>query len=261
MQKAILILVFITSLPSLFAQKLITQKLESISLEADEFIGEDKFGSIYFIQNNTLFKKSKTETVEYREIQLGKIFSVDLLNPLQITIFYKEANTAVIVDNRLNEVKRIAFDELSVNKMVDFCTTANDNSVWIFNADLQELEIYNYNAEESALRTLPVFDNVLGQKSNFNYCWLLSKDAIKQYNIYGSLIKEMDGSYDAIEVYKNQILLINQDGISYYGNHKEENLTPLEMPKIAYQQLHLNNEKLYIYDGNAIHIYQIISKN
>jgi hypothetical protein len=189
---------------------------------------------------------------------LGEIASVDLLNPLRISVFYKEANTVVILDNRLNELKRISFDQLTDFKMVDYCTTANDQSLWVFNADLQELEIFNYDRERIELETLPVSKPILDQKSNFNFCWLQTATGFQQYNIYGSLIKEVNIQFDNLEVHKNSVLLLNKSGTSYYFNYKDDEVRTIKLPQIKFNQVHLNSEKLYLYNGKMISIYQII---
>lgn len=242
-----------------FAQIYTTKKIDEIQLEADQFIGADKFDHIYYINKNTLHRKNNEKVVEYKELQLGEIYSVDILNPLLITVFYKEANTAVILDNRLNELKRIAFDRIDEYKLVDFCTTANDQSLWIFNADLQQLEIFNYNTNTSQIQALPVTKEILNQKSNFNFCWLQTKDGFEQYNIYGSLVNKEVIKYDIIEVDKNDILLIEKDLNALYFNHKNKQKSSLILPKIDFSQVHINNEKLYLYDEKLIHVYQIIT--
>lgn len=242
-----------------FTQNYVVQKEMEIALSADAFIGVDKFSNLYYIKNNTLYRKNQQKKVEYRELQLGEIFSVDLLNPLRITVFYKQANTAVILDNRLNELKRISFDNLTDYKLVDFCTTANDQSLWVFNADLQQLEIFNYNTNTTEIRSLPIANEVLNQKSNFNFCWLQTENGLQQFNIYASLIKKEEVNYRHIEVDKNHVLLIKGDLTALYFNHKSETKSTLKLPKIEYKQVHINNQKLYLYDGNTIYIYQIIA--
>lgn len=243
---------------NLFAQDFITQKLQETPLVANRFVGEDKFGNIFYIHKNTLFRKSEDRVSEFKALQLGEISNVDLLNPLRITVFYKDANTVIVLDNRLNEVSRIAFDMLDEFKMVDYCTTALNQSLWVFNVDLQELEVFNTLQETTERQSLPISNKVLNQKSNFNFCWLQIPNGFQQYNIYGSLIKEVEVDFDQIEVYKNFILLINKTGNSYYFSYKDDELRTIKMPKIDYNQVHLNNEKLYLYDGKVIHIYQII---
>ena len=261
MSRTLYFLLLIALAKTTFAQDFVTQKIHEIPLIAEEFVGEDKFENLYYINKNTLYRKSEKKLVEYRELQLGDISNVDLLNPLRISVFYKDANTVVILDNRLNELKRIAFDRLTNFKLVDYCTTANDQSLWVFNADLQELEIFNYNQEKTVLQTLPTSKNILNQKSNFNFCWLQTSSGYQQYNIYGSLIKEVEVLFEHIEVYKNNLLLTNKEGDSYYFNHKSDELKTIKLPKIDYKQVHLNNQKLYLYDGKKIHIFLITPNN
>jgi hypothetical protein len=243
-----------------FAQDFYTQKVEEFPLKADQLVGVDKFDALYYIKENVLYKLNEERLVEFKDFQLGDIFFVDLLNTLQISIFYKEANTTVILDNRLNELNRVNFDRLENYKLVDFCTTANDQRLWIFNADTQELEIFNYQMQQSEISSLPFTEEVKQQRSNFNFCWVSTSNSIYQFNIYGSLTREIKIESTQLEIYKNRILIMNNKGVSYYFNHKNDQLTSIKLPEIEFNQVHLNDEKLYLYDGKMIHIYQITPK-
>ena len=104
---------FVIVSTTLFSQEksIATSLIATEFLEADIFVGKDKFGFNYYIKNNVFFKKDNQELFQYKNVALGKIMKVDLLNPLKIILFYENFNTIIIVDNQLNEIQKINFSE------------------------------------------------------------------------------------------------------------------------------------------------------
>ncbi|MBA3985797.1 MAG: hypothetical protein H0X63_04300, partial [Flavobacteriales bacterium] len=108
--KPIFIYIFFLISTGIFAQAKVDVTVEKkIPLKANTFIGIDKYNALYYLKNKTLFKQTLTESFQFNDFQLGNIGSVDILNPLAITIFYPNYNIAVVLDNNLNEIKRISF--------------------------------------------------------------------------------------------------------------------------------------------------------
>ena len=71
------------------AQELTASFVEKTPFAKEEFVGVDKFNNQYSIHNNIFFKLEKQTQKQYQfsDIQLGKLFSVDIINPLKITLF------------------------------------------------------------------------------------------------------------------------------------------------------------------------------
>ena len=114
---------------------------DSTALKAKTIFGVDTFGTMYYATNNNTFnKKAKDTTITYANFQLGEITTANTFNPLKINLFYKDFNTVIILDNRLAEVYKIDFNTLQNYKNVSFVSTGYDNTLWIFNQDLQQLE-------------------------------------------------------------------------------------------------------------------------
>jgi len=113
------------------------------SLNVDVFISKNNFENLYYIKDNVLFKKSDKQTINYSNIQLGKITSVHTFNPLKINVLYSDLNTVVILDNRLAEVSKLDFNQQQPYKNISHITTGFDNTIWLFNQDFQYLELYD----------------------------------------------------------------------------------------------------------------------
>ncbi|WP_121667612.1 hypothetical protein [Mesonia aquimarina] len=239
------------------SQEISVDFIDKYPFKKERFIGVDKFDNYYFIDKNIFFKvESGTQKMyQFSDIQLGKLTSVDLLNPLKITLFYRDLNTVVILDNRLNEIKRINFNTIAEFRNVGFATTANDRSLWIFNLDLQQLELFDYNRNVQLSKTQPIAQEVLQQKSNFNFCWLLTEKNLQQFNSYGSLINDFPKNGISAIVQDNKVLIsLNNNQLSVLTQNTNS-FKPISISEIEVKDFYLANENLYIYNGKYVFHY------
>ena len=131
----------------LFCQFGIAQSLAPVSkvpLAADRFIGLDNYKNTYFIKDRVLHKKGPDGNFRFNDLQLGRLTSVDIINPLKVVAFFQDTNTVILLDNKLNEIQRINFNNLPQFLNVSTASNAGSNSLWLFNVDTQQLELYNY---------------------------------------------------------------------------------------------------------------------
>ena len=252
MKKVFLILIF----PILaWSQEL--SFVEKTDLDADTYIGFDSYNELFYIKDQVLFKKSASSIFNFKDFQLGEIHSVDITNPLNIAVYYSDFNTVVLLDNRLNEIERINFNDLT-----DFTNTSNaslaaNNSLWIFNIDQQQLELYNYRSQNKVLVSQPIQGKVLSQASNINYCFILTEKKIREYNIYGSLISELDhdGFQKIIQWNENLVALRNNQ--LYFIAKESKQIDKIKSPEINIKDLQLIQDFLYIYDGNILYTFKL----
>ncbi|NGZ90003.1 hypothetical protein [Psychroflexus maritimus] len=243
---------FLTVNAQQYTAELITKK----PLDVGQFHGVDQKGNLYYERKGNLIKFFDDEELEFRDLQLGKIHYVDYLNPLRLLVFYKEANTVVFLDNRMNELDRINFNFLKNNSNFDFVSMANDNSVWTFNIDVNELQVYDHRRKKILARSIPIYDQVLLQKSNFNFCYLATENSFLKFNIYGSIIKQFNLKLKAFDTYKNRVLLKTQDQ-GYFLLNSAHELIPIDFPEISAEAFFLNDEKIYLYNKKELYIYTL----
>lgn len=227
--------------------------VEKTALTANRFVGVDSYNDLYYIHKRSLYKKTPSNTYSFNDFQLGDIGSVDLLNPLKITIYYPDFNTVVILDNRLNEIQRVNFNLQPPFLNVAGATTANDNRLWIFNIDSQQLELYNYRTHKQQPLSLPVSETYVTHQSNFNFCYLLTENKLRMYNIYGSALASLpNNSYDNFVIDKERLLVSKDNQLILIS----ENLSKtyfIKSPEIAIKDLYLTDDFLYLYDGEFLH--------
>ncbi len=104
-----------------------SSKMEIIKVVCDVFLGFDNQQNSYTITNNILTKTNQTSTYQYNNLGLGKITKVEIQNPLQIVVFYKNFNTVVLLDNQLNEIKKIDFNLKSTPVNLDAVALSSQN--------------------------------------------------------------------------------------------------------------------------------------
>ncbi len=226
---------------------------DEIALSTDHFVGVDSFQNTYYITQNTLYKKQASGIYEYTALNLGAIASVDIINPLKITVFYKNSNTAVILDNTLTEITRINFSSIVAFRNVSHATTAGDRRLWIYNTDVQRLEIFDYNQLKVITEFPPMQEIAKELVSNFNICLIKTTSELQFYNIYGSLIDTTDVDSQYTNLYLNNGNLLGiVDKKLYYKAQTDEKFIPVEIPEISIKQFSINDEILYIYDGQNL---------
>ena len=253
--------IFIILSLSLFAQ----EKIQIKQIGKSIFMGEnivqiDKFGTQYSFSNTAFYSKGSKGNFEYTNLQLGDITSANAFNPLKTNIFYKDFNTVVILDNRLSEIKRVDFNSLKPFRIISKISSANDNNIWIFNENTQQLELFDFINNKTKHTTLPIQGDVLDLESNYNFCWLLTDAFIYTYNYFGSLIsKKPNNSFEQLaETNENLILKSNN---SLFLLPKDGNkITELDLPKLLIKRFFVTNETLYIYDGEMLYQYQLINE-
>jgi hypothetical protein len=229
-------------------------------LKVDAIVGIDNFGDFYFIDKSVFKLKSdrkKIGDITYNNLQLGELSSANVFNPLKINLFYKDFNTVIILDNRLAEIFKIDFNTTQPYKNISHIATGNDNTLWVFNQDTQQLEIYDYLNQKTRARAMPISSQVLDLKSNFNFCWLLTENNLYSYNYFGSMVlKIKNEGYTALSESNGRVVLQKENSL-YLLKKGSDQIEKIEMPELLIKQFLLTNESLYIYVDETLQKFQL----
>lgn len=231
---------------------------DSTKIEAKSIFGIDNFGTLYYTtENNSFHKKTKDTIITYANFQLGEITSVNTFNPLKINLFYKDFNTVVILDNRLAEISKVDFNTSQPYKNVSFVSSGFNNMLWLFNQDFQYLELYDYSSKKIKLKTVPVQSEVLDLKSDYNYCYLLTKNHLYVYSYFGSLIRKIENTgYESL-AFNEAHLVLKKDESLFILEKNDSKIHPISHPKMLIKQFLVTNETVYIYHKNLLRQYQL----
>jgi hypothetical protein len=234
-------------------------------LVADQFIGSDNYKNTYFIKDRVINKQGPDGNFRFNDLQLGRITSVDIINPLKVIAFFQDTNTVVMLDNKLNEIERINFNNLPKFLNVSTATNAGSNSLWLFNVDTQQLELYNYGSKLQTVVSQPFPGKLISQASNFNYCFTLTEKKLRAFNIYGSILNEAPSEgYERIIQQNENLVALKENSLYYIPDFAKRNnaisheTVKLSLTEITIKDLQLTNDFLYIYDGEILHTFKLI---
>lgn len=95
----------------------------------------DKLGNMYLLYSNGQLKKLRSDgdsTGVFNNIRrFGKLFSIDVSNPLKTLLFYKDFGTVVVLDRLMNVRTTIDLRKQSLLR-VSAIGQSYDNNIWIF---------------------------------------------------------------------------------------------------------------------------------
>lgn len=231
---------------------------DSFKLKAVKLHGIDGYGNLYYTsKNNSFTKKTNKDQLTYSNFQLGELTSANPFNPLKINVFYRDFNTVILLDNRLAEIVRLDFNQIQPFRNLSHVSTGYDSTLWIFNQDTQQLELFDYSTLKTKLKTIPVQSQVLDLKSDYNYCYILTEKFLYVYNYFGSLVNKIENKgYEELNFSKGMLLLRNNNDL-YIFDKSLNLIKPLKIPNLLIKQFLVTDETLYIYDDENLRRYQL----
>ncbi|MGO3237710.1 MAG: hypothetical protein ACTIKA_05485 [Psychroflexus halocasei] len=239
------------------AQSMNLEFQKDFLLEAEKFFGVDDFDAIYFSADRVFYKQSKQKQLSFQDFQLGEITHVDLLNPLRISLFYKNANTVVILDNHLNEITRLDFSSLENPISAEFASLSRKNQLWVVDALSGNLLSIDINSLKVISESLPLEAPYQSFASDYNNFVYTGSKQLYIYSTYTIFIKSFHvDSAKEIKLNQGQLLYkTNEDLILLHLKTEDEK--KLKLPDILIQDFHLNGENLYLYDGKKVYFFKI----
>ena len=256
--KNVVYILFASSFFFLKAQEGIEVKLvKSISLKADTFVGVNMFDELFYIKNDVLSKQTQLEYHSYQNNLYGSLNSVDILNSLESTLFYKNFNTVIQLDRRLGGISKIDFNQSNSFSTISHASAASNKRLWIFNSDTQQLQVYNPKQDIVEASSQSIQETIVDFYSNYNFCWILTKTKLLQYNIYGNQLNSytLEG-YDAFVYYKDYFVLKKNNQL-YSLAVADEIPKGIALPELSIKDFSVTNETLYIYNGKELHSFKI----
>ncbi|BAO54514.1 hypothetical protein [Nonlabens marinus] len=237
-----------------------------LPLGVDQFYGVDDFNNLYYGKKNVIYKRpmhvnSNTGAQQFYDVQLGDLTSVDLINPLRILLFYKDTQTVVLLDNRLNESLRISLSELQPYRYFEHSSLAGERRLWLYNQDQQRLELVDYVQNKLIVSSPIIKDKVSHFTSDYNYCFLITDESVLVFNSYASRTSKLDRAGIQLADYDFEQLVVWQDDqLKSYAFTSEYQLESIsnswDVPEqVTTESFYLKNGKLYIYALNRVSVF------
>jgi len=235
-------------------------KQSDTQLTCDIFLGFDNQKSIYSLKNNILTKNSDGITYQYNNLSLGKITNVDFQNPLQIVIFYKNFNTVVLLDNQLNEIKKIDFNLQSTPVTIEAVDLSSQNQIWIYDSISSKIGLYNVNTDTFKWISTMLENPILYYESDYtHFYWTDINLNLYRISIYGTIEKlGILPKFDVIQLTKNGNSIYKIDDELYYYNVTSKSSNKIAIDEKIISKFFFRDGILSIFTQNEITNYKII---
>lgn len=238
--------------------------IQKIQVEAQAVV-VDKFEAIYIVETYKISKYSKKGELlfTYENLENGEISTFDVSNPLKPLVYYKDFNTLSILDNKLSELNSINLFEKNINQIELICSS-NNMEFWIYdNIDnrLKKLDKqFNLvNQSESFFNLFDEFSFPKELKLSNNKLYLLDKNGISIFDLYGTLIKTISiKNLESFQTFDNSLVFVEEGKLTSY-NEKTFQSKKMNLPytKEEKLQVKLLKNKLITKTSKTIKIYSI----
>jgi len=241
------------------AQDLDVELLQSLpNQNAIQFASYDHLGEFYLVKNNQITKQKKDKKYNYSNLLYGEITSIDIRNPFQILVFYRDFQSFVVLDNQLNEILNVNFSNHFSELDVISVSASNKNFYWVL--DGISRRIFLFDAGQNSLKAVSVpFENKFSDwNSNANSFFIESNHIIYTYDIYGK-VSQMPFStqFEKIDLLSPSAFISQTNQELFYHNLVSNQNLKINLPNNNIVSFEINNEILTIFTDTDINIYKL----
>ena len=239
--------------------KLKTTALDTKELENKTYVGFDGLGNNYYIKDNVFSKQNESQTWEYKNVALGKITSVDYINPLKIVVFYEDFNTIITLDNQLNEIQKLNLFDIDNTIFASKVGMASQDQFWIYNALTQQILLFDYLKNTFKNIGNPIQENIKYTQTDFNnFYWIDEINNWYSIDIFGkvTLLANIP-PFEKIQIIDADKLLFSRDTILYCLDNKMKSVYEIEIVEKSFQNYYYKDQILAIFTNQQIKNYKI----
>ena len=240
-------------------ERLKTTALDTEELENKIYIGFDGLGNNYYIKDNVFTKQKEAEKWEYKNVALGKITSVDYVNPLKIVVFYEDFNTIITLDNQLNEIQKLNLFDIDNTIFASKIGLASQDQFWIYNSLTQQILLFDYLKNSSKSIGNPIQGDIKYTQSDFNnFYWIDEINNWYSIDIFGkvTLLANIP-PFEKIQIIDNEKLLFSRDNVLYCLNNQTKTIYEIEIVEKSFKNYYYKDQILAIFTNQQIKNYKI----
>lgn len=240
-------------------QKLKTTALSTKNLENRTYVGFDGLGNNYYIKENVFIKEKDAQVWEYKNVALGKITSVDFVNPLQLVVFYEDFNTIITLDNQLNEIQKLNLFDSDNTIFASKIGLAAQNQFWIYNSLTQQVMLFDYLKKTSKSIGNPIQGDIQYTQSDFNnFYWVDEINNWYSTDIFGkvTLLANIP-PFEKIQIIDNEKLLFSRDNVLYCLNNVTKSVYEIEIVEKSFENYYYKDQILAIFTNQQIKNFKI----
>lgn len=229
-------------------------------IDADQYIGFDNLGSVYYAKSNVLYKLDKSGQLwQFKNLSLGKFTRVDIQNPLKLVVFYENFNMAILLDNQLNLIQKVIFSNNNTPLVITAFGLASQNRLWMYNSLSQQIGLYDYINNTFESITPSFKDNIKYYESDFNYFqWIDENLKWFSCDIYGKVTTlGIVPDFDTVQPVTNQIVIFSKDENLFFYNTKKNITYKILNVENSFKKFYFRDQILSIFTTQGITNYKI----
>ena len=229
-------------------------------------VAMDNLDNLYIISSTGQIKKlnaaGDSVGIYNQTKNYGKLYSIDVSNPLKLLLFYKEFSTIVILDRFLANQSTVDLKKFSVLNP-SAIGNSYDNNIWIYDdydSKLKKIDEQGNKLLETAdFRT--VFNQSISPQKIINDNGLVyladTSNGIFVFDNYGSFKKKIPvKNWQSIAIANNNIISANNELITVF-NSSTQLQTQRKIPFFQpYFHSFITSSKLVNFSNNRIQVYQ-----
>ncbi len=214
----------------------------------------DPLGNYYVLNESTILKFTLSDTLfsRYSELRYGPIKTLDVSNPMKITLFYETFSQVIFLDNTLNPTfTSTNLYDLDLENTSAVCSSF-DNGFWVFNQP--DFTLVRINAFGEPDRRIKNLNLITGKE--LKPTRMLEKEnrlfmydpafGIFQFDIFGGFLKQIPlVGFDSFSVWNKQLFYTRNDSlISLDLLTMKEQAAPL--PLVNIRCVRVEKNRLYV---------------
>lgn len=230
-----------------------------------EFITTDNLSNIYLL-NNDVLQKYNSQGIplkSYSNKTLGKITTVDAINPMKVVLFYRSFLQIVFLDNTLSQNG----DPVSIEKLgypqTQLVCSSHNNGIWIYNQ--QNFELIRFDQDLQVVNQTGNLAQLLGIAVKPTYMVQYNNQLYVNNPSTGILVFDAFGTYSKTIPLKNiTVFQFKEDQILYYQEGKVNtfNMHTLEQGRSQLLDstaisVALGRNNLYLLQKDTLRIYSV----
>jgi hypothetical protein len=246
----------IVDLPKIEAKLQGTEPLQKNQL----FVGKDIYDDIYFTENNILKKKGKYSTTSYFSSKLGNLARVDLQNPMQLLLFYKDMKSFVLLSKELSELMVLDITTKFPSMEPTYIGSSTKKELWIANGANGTVTRYNLGTlERHTVYTMKEKEAKYYSSTINSFFFVDQNNLVKGIDIYGKEIVsyQMDSSFDKIQILDYDKMFYTLNDKMYFVDMLKAKKYEINLEEKSIESFFYNTQKLSIFADQKINNYLI----
>lgn len=241
------------------AQDLDVELVKQISNPKNiQFASYDHLGDFYLVKNNQITKQVNDKTYNYSNLLYGEVTSVDIRNPFQVLLFYKDFQSFVVLDNQLNEIQNINFSVHFPELDVISVSAANKNFYWVFDGISKRIFLFDVGQNFLKPISVPIEKQFHDWNSNANSFFIEADQKIYSYDIYGKVSeRSIADSFEKIDLISPSTFVTQNNQELFYHNLDLNQKIKINLNQKRVNSFEVLNENLTIFTDIELNIYKL----